>query len=262
VPTFFVLLGLLSTLNAWTDIRAAYDIIGHWHYKQSELLSSEPVMGMAYDESPLFCERESTHKGYRKALLFCVRTPWIFAIFWIMLGFWSVLIQLTKAVRLAAKTLRNWSWQRTIHKLFADSQQVALRLGAFSISLCFSFSKALPGHCAFGVALKHAISVRLQPIRFEEKSGIACQVVIAVWDRKLHHVLVHVETASVQSTFVVSLHLTSVTPNRSAMGLLKTLRGAFPGLGIGARSASQHAQCHASAFRIFGERMTKDFGFP
>ncbi|ABA74148.1 conserved hypothetical protein [Pseudomonas fluorescens Pf0-1] len=74
-------------------IRAAYDIIDHWYYKQSELLRSEPVMGMAYDEFPLFYERESTHKGYRKALLFSVRTPWIFASFWVLLGFWGVYIQ-------------------------------------------------------------------------------------------------------------------------------------------------------------------------
>lgn len=95
VPPFLTLLGVLSSLNAWPGIRAAYDIIGHWHFKQSELLHSEPVMGLAYDESPLFCERESTHKGYRKALLFSVRTPWIFATFWILLGIWSVCIQIT-----------------------------------------------------------------------------------------------------------------------------------------------------------------------
>lgn len=62
-------------------MRGGYDIIDHWYFKQSELLHSEPLMGLAYDESPLFCERESTHKGYRKALLFSVRTPWIFATF-------------------------------------------------------------------------------------------------------------------------------------------------------------------------------------
>lgn len=96
VPPFLTLLGVLSSLNAWPGIRAAYDIIGHWHFKQSELLHSEPIMGLAYDESPLFCERESTKKGYRKALLFSVRTPWIFATFWILLGIWSVGIQITK----------------------------------------------------------------------------------------------------------------------------------------------------------------------
>ena len=52
-------------------------------------------MGLAYDESPLFCESESSHKGYRKSLLFSVRTPWIFAPFWMMLGSWAVYIQLT-----------------------------------------------------------------------------------------------------------------------------------------------------------------------
>jgi hypothetical protein len=95
VPPFLALLGVLSSLNAWPGIRAAYDIIDHWYYKQSELLRSEPMMGLAYDESPLFSEHESTHKGYRKALLFSVRTPWIFATFWMLLAIWSVYIQLT-----------------------------------------------------------------------------------------------------------------------------------------------------------------------
>ncbi|QKG67068.1 hypothetical protein HP062_16610 [Pseudomonas sp. B14-6] len=95
VPPFLALLGMLSSLNAWPGIRAAYDIIDHWHFKQSELLSSQPLMGLAFDESPLFCDRESTHKGYRKALLFSVRTPWISAMFWILLGSWSVYIQIT-----------------------------------------------------------------------------------------------------------------------------------------------------------------------
>jgi hypothetical protein len=95
VPPFLALLGVLSSLNAWPGIRAAYDIIDHWYYKQSELLRSEPVMGLAYDESPLFCERESTHKGYRKALLFSVRTPWIFATFWVLLAGWAIAIQIS-----------------------------------------------------------------------------------------------------------------------------------------------------------------------
>ena len=95
VPPFLALLGVLSSLNAWPGIRAAYDIIDHWHFKQSQLLDSEPVMGLAYDESPLFAEMESSHKGYRKSLLFSVRTPWIFATFWILLGIYGVYIQLT-----------------------------------------------------------------------------------------------------------------------------------------------------------------------
>jgi hypothetical protein len=93
VPLFLALLGILSSLNAWPGIRAAYDIIDHWHFKQSQLLHSEPVMGLAYDESPLFSERESSHKGYRKSLLFSVRTPWIFMVFWILLGAYAFYIQ-------------------------------------------------------------------------------------------------------------------------------------------------------------------------
>lgn len=95
VPAFLALLGILSSLNAWPGIRAAYYIIDHWYYKQSELLRSEPVMGLAYDESPLFCERESTHKGCRKALLFSVRTHWIFATFWVLLAGWAIYIQVS-----------------------------------------------------------------------------------------------------------------------------------------------------------------------
>ncbi|KAA0943533.1 MULTISPECIES: hypothetical protein [unclassified Pseudomonas] len=93
VPAFLALLGVLSSLNAWPGIRAAYDIIDHWHFKQSELLRSEPVMGLSYDESPLFCETESSHKGYRKALLFSVRTPWLFMVFWMLLGAFAFYIQ-------------------------------------------------------------------------------------------------------------------------------------------------------------------------
>ena len=93
VPPFLALLGLLSSLNAWPGIRAAYDIIDHWHFKQSELLRSEPVMGMAYDESPLFSEMESSHKGYRKSLLFSMRAPWLFMVFWVLLAAYAFYIQ-------------------------------------------------------------------------------------------------------------------------------------------------------------------------
>jgi len=95
VPPFLALLGVLSSLNAWPGIRAAYDIIDHWHFKQSQLLISEPLMGLAYDESPLFSELESSHKGYRKSLLFSVRTPWIFAVFWVLLGSYAFYIQVS-----------------------------------------------------------------------------------------------------------------------------------------------------------------------
>jgi len=99
VPVFLVSLGILSSLNAWPGIRAAYEIIDHWHYKQSELLRSEPVMGMAYDESPLFSEMESSHKGYRKSLLFSMRAPWLFMVFWLLLGIYAFYIQVDNPIR-------------------------------------------------------------------------------------------------------------------------------------------------------------------
>jgi hypothetical protein len=68
--------------------------------------------------------------------------------------------------------------------------------------------------------------------------------------------------ASVQTKVVVSRHLTSVTPNLSAWGFDTTFKGGLPGLGIGAKPASQLAQCHASTFRIALARMTNDFAFP
>ena len=98
VPVFLASLGVLSSLNAWPGIRAAYEIIDHWHYKQSELLRSEPVMGLAYDDSPLFCETESSHKGYRKSLLFSMRAPWLFMVFWVMLGAYAFYIQVDNPV--------------------------------------------------------------------------------------------------------------------------------------------------------------------
>lgn len=35
IPPFLTLLGVLRSLNAWPGTRAAYDIIGHWHFKHS-----------------------------------------------------------------------------------------------------------------------------------------------------------------------------------------------------------------------------------
>ncbi|MBY8931981.1 MULTISPECIES: hypothetical protein [Pseudomonas] len=99
VPAILAALGILSSLNAWPGIRAAYEIIDHWHYKQSELLRSEPVMGLAYDESPLFSEMESTHKGYRKSLLFSMRAPWLFMGFWLVLGIYAFYIQVDNPLR-------------------------------------------------------------------------------------------------------------------------------------------------------------------
>ncbi len=94
VPTFLALLGVVSSLNAWPGIHAAYGIIDHWHFKQSQLLRSEPSMGLAYDDSPLFSEVESSHRGYRKSLLFSIRTPWLFCVFWVVLAGYCLYIQL------------------------------------------------------------------------------------------------------------------------------------------------------------------------
>lgn len=93
VPPFLALLGVLSSLNAWPGIRAAYRIIEHWQLKQSHLLRSVPMMGLVYDESPLFSEAETSRDGHRKSLLFSLRTPWIFLSFWVVLGGYAVYIQ-------------------------------------------------------------------------------------------------------------------------------------------------------------------------
>jgi hypothetical protein len=95
VPPFLTLLGLISSMHAWPGIRAAYEIIDHWHFKQSQLLRSQPAMGLAYDDSPLFSEHESSEKGYRKSLLFSMRTPWLFSAFWFLLGAFSIYAQVT-----------------------------------------------------------------------------------------------------------------------------------------------------------------------
>ncbi|MEO8493255.1 hypothetical protein [Pseudomonas sp.] len=93
VPLMLALLGIVSSLNARPGIRAAYAIIDHWHFKQSNLLRSEPAMGLNYDDSPLFCEAESSQKGYIKSLQFSMRTPWIFVIFWVVLASFGTYIQ-------------------------------------------------------------------------------------------------------------------------------------------------------------------------
>ncbi|AIZ33082.1 hypothetical protein DZC75_12070 [Pseudomonas parafulva] len=95
VPPFLALLGVLSSLNAWPGIHAAYKIIDHWQLKQSNLLRSEPLMGLAYDESPLFAEAETSRASHRKSLLFSLRTPWIFLAFWVILGGYALFIQLS-----------------------------------------------------------------------------------------------------------------------------------------------------------------------
>jgi hypothetical protein len=52
VPALFTLLGIINSLHAWPGIRASATIIEHWHYKQVQLLHSDPEFGHAYDDSP------------------------------------------------------------------------------------------------------------------------------------------------------------------------------------------------------------------
>ncbi|SHM13080.1 hypothetical protein [Phytopseudomonas punonensis] len=99
VPTLLALLGIVSSLNAWPGIRASSAIIGHWHFKQEQLLRSEPKFGHAYDESPLFSEHESSEERYFKSLRFSLRSPWLFTIFWAGLGLFSVWLQLSSSAK-------------------------------------------------------------------------------------------------------------------------------------------------------------------
>jgi hypothetical protein len=98
VPVMLALFGVVSSLMAWPGIKAACDIIDHWYYKQSGLLSSEPVMGLSYDDSPLFSSWESTDKGHKSALLFSKRTPWMFCLFWLCLGGFAVFVHIVYPV--------------------------------------------------------------------------------------------------------------------------------------------------------------------
>jgi len=53
--------------------------------------------GPAYDDSPLFSEQEASPYSNRKSLLFSLRSPWLFIIFWVVLGAFSVWLQLPSA---------------------------------------------------------------------------------------------------------------------------------------------------------------------
>lgn len=99
VPVLLALLGIVSSLHAWPGIKASAHIIGHWHFKQGHLLRSEPKFSHAYDDSPLFSKHESGKDTYQKSLLFSLRSPWLFAVFWWVLGAFSLWLQLS-AVRL------------------------------------------------------------------------------------------------------------------------------------------------------------------
>lgn len=98
VPAALALLGILSSLNAWPGIRAAYLIIQHWHFKQAQLLNSDPFTGSSYDNVPLFSDKESDPSHFRKSLMFNVRSPILFAAFWTVLGVFSIWLQLSHSV--------------------------------------------------------------------------------------------------------------------------------------------------------------------
>lgn len=95
IPALLSLLGLINSLHAWPGIRASSEIIQHWHFKQTQLLRSDPQMGRAYDESPLFSERESNRASFDKSLLFSRRTPFLFSGFWVALALFSLAVQLS-----------------------------------------------------------------------------------------------------------------------------------------------------------------------
>lgn len=94
VPPMLALFGLLNSLSAWPGIRAACDIIMHWHHKQAQLLRSEPVIGLAYDDSPLFSDWESSETGPKKSLMFSKRAPWLFSVFWVFLGVFAIAVHM------------------------------------------------------------------------------------------------------------------------------------------------------------------------
>ncbi len=66
VPALLALLGIVNSLHAWPGIQASSEIICHWQFKQSCLLHSDPEIGLAYDDSPLFSEREVNRGSFEK----------------------------------------------------------------------------------------------------------------------------------------------------------------------------------------------------
>ena len=60
-------------------------------------MRSDPEFGLAYDDSPLFSEQEASRDSNRKSLLFSLRSPWLFIIFWAVLGVFSVWLQMPSA---------------------------------------------------------------------------------------------------------------------------------------------------------------------
>lgn len=98
VPIMLALFGVFSSIMAWPGIKAACDVIDHWYYKQNGLLRSDPAIGLSYDDSPLFSSWESTGKDHKLSLLFSIRTPWMFCIFWLCLGGFAIFVHIAHPV--------------------------------------------------------------------------------------------------------------------------------------------------------------------
>ncbi len=90
VPPTLALFGVLCSLSAWSGIKAACDIIEHWHSKQIGLLSFDPVFSLKDDDNPLFSDWESSFIGQRKSLSFSKRTPWLFSGLWVFLAVFAL----------------------------------------------------------------------------------------------------------------------------------------------------------------------------
>lgn len=94
IPLLLAALGIGSSLHAWPGIKASVEVIMHWYFKQDQLLRSKPDFGRAYDDSPLFCQTETSEELHYRSLMFSLRSPWIFTTVWVALGSLSTWLQL------------------------------------------------------------------------------------------------------------------------------------------------------------------------
>lgn len=126
-PTLLALLGVVSSLHAWPGIKASAAIIGHWHYKQEQLLRGEPGFGHAYDDFPLFSEQESSMDSGYKSLLFSLRSPWLFIVFWAGVGAFSVWLQVQPDQSSGLiKQMESWQRQAPMDRGQAREQRLTL----------------------------------------------------------------------------------------------------------------------------------------
>lgn len=94
VPVVLALLGIVTSLNAWPGIRAAYEVVEGWHRKQAQLVEEHPELSVYQVEArpPL---RFGAHASlYRQSMFFSLRSPWIFLVAWLLLGGVSVVLHL------------------------------------------------------------------------------------------------------------------------------------------------------------------------